>query len=161
MKTVIGRGVALAGLGVGAGALWRWRSRRAADGVGDKGAANRWLLVTVNRPPDEVMSDGRLPDPLARLGEAIEVQVRPAPGGRGTELAARLVDTAPSGASEVAARLAGQDPGQAVRAALREAKSLIETGEVLRADEPSTTRATAGGKLVGLATRRAGGEGRL
>ena len=161
MKTVIGRGVALAGLGVGAGALWRWRSRRAADGVGDKGAANRWLLVTVNRPPDEVMSDGRLPDPLARLGEAIEVQVRPAPGGRGAELAARLVDPAPSGPSGVAARLSGQDPRQAVRAALREAKSLIETGEVLRADEPSTTRATPGGKLLGLATRRAGGEGRL
>ncbi len=161
METLIGRGVAAAGLGVGAGALWRWMSRRAADGVEDNGAEDRWLLVTVNRPPDEVVSDERLPEPLARLGDAIVVQVHPAPGGRGTELAARLVDPAPSGASGVAARVSGQDPRQAVRAALREAKSLIETGEVLRADEPSTTRATAGGKLLGLATRRAGGEGRL
>ena len=97
MKTVVSWGVALAGLGAGAGALWRWRWRRAADGVGDKGAEDRWLLVTVNRPPDEVVSDGRLPDPLARLGDVVEVQVRPAPGGRGTELAARLVDPARPG----------------------------------------------------------------
>lgn len=159
MKAIVRRGVAVAGLGVGAGALWRWRSRHAA--VGDNGVAHRWLVVTVNRPPDEVVSDERLPEPLARLGDAIEVQASPAPGGRGTELAARLVDPAPSGPSAVAARLTGQDPRQAVRAALREAKSLIETGEVLRADEPPTTRATPGGKLLGLATRRAGGEGRL
>jgi hypothetical protein len=40
----------------------------------------------------------------------------------------------PSGAAAVPARLAGHDPRQAVRSALRESKSLIEVGEVLRVD---------------------------
>lgn len=85
MKTFVRWGFAAASLGVGAGALWRWMSR-AADGVGDKGAGSRWLSVTVNLPLDEVVSDERLPEPLARLGDAIRMSALnyargPAAGG--------------------------------------------------------------------------------
>ena len=49
--------------------------------------------------------------------------------------------TVPPGAGLVLARLGGDDPRQAVRRALREAKCLIETGEVLR---PTSRRRAAG-----------------
>lgn len=62
-----------------------------SNGAADGKAEDRWHVVTVNRPPEEVSSEGRLPDPLAELGDKIEVQTRPAPGDRGTELAARLL----------------------------------------------------------------------
>jgi hypothetical protein len=44
---------------------------------------------------------------------------------------------------------------------LRDAKSLIETGEVLRPDEPGSAHPTAAGKVLGFALRVSGGEGRL
>jgi hypothetical protein len=124
---------------------------------------NRWRAVTVYRTPDEVLPEGRLPEPLAQLGDLVEVEVAAAPGGRGTELRARLRTTEPSGAAGAVARKAGQDPRQAVRAALRESKQLIEVGEVLRVDPtPHGKRGhTPVGKLIGAATKRAGGEGLL
>jgi hypothetical protein len=61
----------------------------------------------------------------------------------------------------VVRRLTGKDPRQDVRRPLRDVKSLVETGEVVRPDEPTTGKRTPGGALVRLATRRAGGEGRL
>jgi hypothetical protein len=134
--------------------------RRLQQAVGGNPAApvdadprSRWHKVTVNRGPEEVLPDGRLPTPLARLGEAIEVRVDPAPGGKGTELAARVRDAAK----------AGDDLRPQVRSALREAKQLIEAGEVLRVDPvPHGHRPpTPGGKVVEAATRRAGGEGVL
>jgi hypothetical protein len=117
--------------------------------------AGRWLAVTVYRPVEEVR--GRLPEPIIELGDRVEVRVEPASSDKGTELAVRLRDPGPSGS---AARLAGRDPRQQVRKALRRAKSLLETGDVLRPDPPST-HPGVGGKLVALASRRAGGEGRL
>ncbi|SPT49421.1 hypothetical protein [Actinomadura madurae] len=61
-------------------------------------------------------------------------------------LAARLRESTAAGTLE---RLTGDDPRQRVRRALREAKSLIETGEILRADAPphhaSHTGREAGG----------------
>ncbi|CAL9672862.1 hypothetical protein SUDANB105_07643 [Streptomyces sp. enrichment culture] len=59
------------------------------------------------------------------------------------------------------ARLADADPRQDLRRALREAKALLEAGEVLQPDTPPTTHDTPGGKLMGLLSRRAGGEGVL
>jgi hypothetical protein len=138
----------------------RIHSEGDTDGRADR-RTDRWHVVTVNRSPEEVWSDGQLPDPLAELGDDIEVQVRPAPGDRGTEIAARLRGPVPSGLSGAAARISGDDPRQSVREALRKAKSLLETGEVLRPDEPSTTEPTPGGKLLGLVTSRSRGEGRL
>ncbi|GAA3114164.1 hypothetical protein GCM10010466_01580 [Planomonospora alba] len=148
-------------LGAGAGMARRLAAHRPPHAGRDPREENRWLQVTINRSPEEVMPEGRLPGPLLRLGDTVEVRARKAPGDRGTELAARLLEEVPQGARGVAARLSGDDPRQEVRRALREAKSLLETGEVLRADEPSTNRPTVTGKIVDLAVRRAGGEGRL
>lgn len=140
--------LAVAGIAAGAAAA----RRKSAD------RPNRWLGVTVNLPTEEVENDPRLRDAFAALAEEAETRVRPAPGGRGTELAARPRNPGPGGIAE---RLAGRDPRQPVRSALRDVKSLLETGEVLRPDAPTTGQPTPGGALVRLATRRAGGEGRL
>jgi hypothetical protein len=122
--------------------------------------SSRWRYVTINRPPQEVAPGGRLPSSLAALGDSVETVVRPAPGGRGTEVGARLVDGEPSGLRSVVKRIAGKDSRQDVRAALREAQILIETGEVLQPDRPGTTRSTLRGKPLELALQRAGSEGR-
>ena len=91
------------------------------------------------------------------------MEVREAPGGKGTELRARLRRSEPTGAAGAAARLSGDDPRQQVRSALRQAKQLIEVGEVLRVDPTPHGRraATPLGGMVDLATKRAGGEGVL
>ena len=132
-------------------------------GAGDADTRSRWRSVTINRSQGEVMPQGQVPGPLADLGDRVEVQVRHAPGGKGTELAARLRQPEPDGLGSVGARVTGDDPRQQVRSALRQAKQLIEVGEVLRVDPtPHGHRpATPTGKLVDLATRRAGGEGVL
>ncbi|MFD0687921.1 hypothetical protein [Actinomadura fibrosa] len=140
--------------GVGAGLVRRLRSRAASR----QDDLSRWLVVTVNVPPERF---GETPEPLARLKDHIEIRTAPAPGGKGTELAARLCGNGRTGGTGPIARLSGNDPRQPVREALREAKSLIETGEIMKPDAPPTTRSTPGGKLVGLVTRRASGEGRL
>ncbi|MFC8342282.1 hypothetical protein [Streptomyces sp. NPDC057280] len=141
----------------GAAAVWRSRSARRPD----RRADDRWLTVTVNLPAADVGAEGKLPPPLDDLAERIDVQIRPAPGDRGTELAARFKAFVPAASASVPARLAGQDPRQELRRALRDAKSLLEAAEVLRPDAPPTTRSTPGGKLVGVFTRRSGGEGVL
>jgi hypothetical protein len=114
---------------------------------------SRWLAVTVNAPPEKVAAP--LSEAVADLD--VETRLSAAPGGRGTEIAARPRNS-PTGPLR---RVAGTDPRQGVRRALREVKSLIEAGEVVRPDEPTTGRRTPGGALVRLLTRRAGGEGRL
>jgi hypothetical protein len=124
---------------------------------------SRWRAVTINRSPEEVMPDNQRPAPLAELGDRVEVEVRTAPGGKGSELRARLRSPEPRGAASAAARLSGSDPRRQVRAALREAKQLIEVGEVLRVDPaPHGRRSpTPTGAVVEAATKRAGGEGLL
>lgn len=158
----MGTAGAVAGIAAGASAV-RAASRpwTGAAHHGYRDGRPRWQVVTINRPPHEVAPDGQLPPRMTQLGDAVEVQVRPAPGDRGTELGARLRDGAPSGALGLAARLAGYDPRQVLRSALRETKQLLETGEVLRADEPRTTRRTPLNRWLELANRRAGGEGLL
>ncbi|MEU0056920.1 hypothetical protein [Streptomyces sp. NPDC006334] len=149
------RWAAAAGLTAGAVAALR----RSTAPLAGPSAADRWLTVTINRSPVEIQAD-KLPTPLQEHGDRIETLIRPAPGDRGTELAVRLKDV-PSDASSVPARLTGQDPRQDLRRSLREAKALLEGGEVLLPDTPPTTHDTPGGKLVGLLSRRAGGEGVL
>ncbi|MEU5964351.1 hypothetical protein ABZ777_24365 [Micromonospora parva] len=113
------------------------RGRRGA--AGDAAAPGRWEVVTVDRPPEQVLPDGRWPEPLRRLDGAVEVRVRPAPGDRGTELAARPLagGTPPTG---LAAHLVGDDPALLVRRTLRQVKQRVETGEVLRADRSALDR---------------------
>jgi hypothetical protein len=72
-----------------------------------------------------------------------------------------LREKPPTGPAGAAARLAGRHPSQAVRSALRQSKQLLETGEVLRADSPPSTRPTPTGLPVDVAARNAPGEGRL
>ncbi|MFJ2081921.1 hypothetical protein ACIOBK_05190 [Micromonospora chokoriensis] len=118
----------------GAGAA---RGRTGADG--DPGASARWEVVTVDRPPEQVLPGGRWPEPLHRLGGAIEVRARPAPGDRGTELAARPLAGGPPPAG-LAAHLVGDDPALLVRRTLRQVKQRVEAGEVLRADRSALDR---------------------
>jgi hypothetical protein len=153
---------ALGGLVAGAGFLVVRRLRhQRSDDRADSETANRWHAVTVNRSPDEVMPDGTVPPALRALGDLVEVEVRPAPQARGTELRARLRRSEPRSAASVLERLGGTDPRQAVRAALREDKQLLEVGEVLRLEPiPHGDRGhTPGGKLVETVAKRAGGEG--
>ncbi|MEV0429881.1 hypothetical protein [Micromonospora sp. NPDC050495] len=99
----------------------------------------RWQVVTVAGRPEEVLPGGRWPEPLRRLGGAVELSARPAPGGRGTELAARPLGGEPE-LPGLAAHLVGDEPGRFVRQVLREVKQLAETGEVLRADRSRLDR---------------------
>jgi hypothetical protein len=103
-------------------------------------------VITVNRPFDEV-GEGPLPGPLAALGGGIEVGRRPAPGGRGTEIAVSI----PEGA-----KVTSGD----VRRALRETRSLLEVGDVLLPYGPPTTKATLLNRPLRTATRH-GREGGL
>ncbi|GAA2544258.1 MULTISPECIES: hypothetical protein [Streptomyces] len=135
-------------------------ARRVKARPADPATGDRWLTVTINLGPEEIRP-GELPSPLREYGDRIETRIRPAPGDRGTELAVRPRGAVPDSAHSVRARLSGDDPRQDLRRALREAKALLEAGEVLRPDAPPTTHDTPGGKLVGLLGRRAGGEGVL
>ena len=130
----------------------------AARPAGPGRSSSGWLAVTVAREPAEVDATD-LPAPLADLGRRIEVRVQPAPGGKGTELAARLHGRSASGTDP--GRLTGGDPEADVRSALREAKQLIEVGEVLVVDPvPHGKRtATPGGALLEAWTKAAPGAG--
>jgi hypothetical protein len=118
-------------------------STRPAD-VGEP--ASGWLVVTVFRELSDVETM-EVPAPLAEFGDQIEVRVRPAPGGKGAELAARLPDRESGTAVN---RLSGTDPQSELRSALRRAKQLIEVGEVLAVDPaPHGKRTpTPGGALL-------------
>ena len=117
-----------------------------ASARGTAAPASGWLVVTVYREPSDV-DTAQLPAPLAEYGDRIEVRVRAAPGGKGTELGARLRDQ-PSGSA--LGRLSGSDAQADLRSALRRAKQLIEVGEVLAVDPaPHGKRtATPGGVLL-------------
>ncbi|MGC4874878.1 hypothetical protein ACLQ26_01240 [Micromonospora sp. DT43] len=143
------RRLARAGFALGGGArvgaarlvrVPRWSGRPGAD----RDAAVGWEVVTVDRPPEQVLPDGRWPEPLRQLNGVVEVRVRPAPGDRGTELAARpLADAAAT--AGLAAHLVGDDPRLLVRRTLRQVKQRVEAGEVLRADRSALDRRTVRG----------------
>ncbi|MFU8850066.1 hypothetical protein ACNAW0_03615 [Micromonospora sp. SL1-18] len=134
MARLAGGGITLAvAAGANAARVLVRRRERWPHAVGSDPRPGRWQVVTVAGRPEEVLPRGRWPEPLRRLEGAVEVHARPAPGGRGTELAAR-----PLGGElrlpGLAAHLVGEDPARFIRQVLREAKQLAETGEVLRAD---------------------------
>ncbi|SES32843.1 hypothetical protein [Lentzea albida] len=132
-------GKALLAAGAATAAVVARRRRRA--GAGRSGG--QWLVVTVNRAPQEVQA--ALPQELARLREEVELQITPASGDKGTELRAKPA----AGAS-----------AHDVRVALRRAKSVLEAGEVVRADTAPTHPGPMG-KALQLVTSRAAGGGRL
>jgi hypothetical protein len=143
MRTVTKAAVLLA---AGAGVVTIRQARRRGGGSRNTGAG-RWHSVTVNCTPEEL---GNPPAALAELGEKVEIRVNPAPGDRGTELAARLVDQG-----------AGTDEVRRLRKSLREAKQLAEAGEVLLPDAPSTTEKTLIGRPLAAINRVARSAGRL
>ncbi|GGQ75200.1 hypothetical protein GCM10010166_51440 [Couchioplanes caeruleus subsp. azureus] len=108
------------------------------------GEAARRHVITVFRPFDELTA-AQLPGSLTELGDAVEVSLRAAPGGRGTEIAVAAVgDTSP----------------ERIRRALRETRSLLEAGDVLLPGGPPTTEPTPLNRPLRAATRH-GREGGL
>jgi hypothetical protein len=154
--------VAVAGAAGGLAVGRALRARRGSSGpTGGPQPGGRWHVLTVNLPQEQVAPGGRLPDPLSELGDAVEVRLRPAPGDRGTEIAVRLRAGEPSGVGATVSRLRGDDPRWAVRRALRESRSLLETGEVLRPSQPPTTERTLLSRPLEYATKHGREEGLL
>jgi hypothetical protein len=151
MRRLVGMGLLATGAGVA-----RWLSSRTARIARIRADLNRWTMVTIDCPPERLSSRADLPEPLARLGDAVDIKIARAPGDRGTELGARLREISTSGAGGIASRISGEDPRRTLRKALRHSKSLIETGEVMRPDWPPSTHPTPTGKLLELAGRRGG-----
>jgi hypothetical protein len=150
-------GAAAVGLVVSVAAGRRFARRPDGATPGDR-RVDRWHSVTVNCAPERL---DPLPACLSELGDAVEVVMRPAPGGRGTELAARLVERVPSGVGGVVAKLRDDDPVRRLRRALRDARALAEIGEILLPDSPATTRSTLLGAPLAYAVRHGREEGRL
>ncbi len=134
-------------LAAGVFTVSRLLKRRAAR---SHAGGHTWV-VTVALPADQVLPGGRPPAPLARFGDAVTVTTRPpADPGKGTELV-------------VTVNRPGKASAGDVRSALRQAKQLLETGEILRNDPVphGRRRPTPSGLLLEAATRRAPKEGVL
>lgn len=122
MKTAVAAGaVGVAAAGLVARSLVRQRRDSEGDGRHPEG----WKAVTVLGDAAG-FTEGGYPAPLQRLSELLEIRLDPAPGDKGFEVHARIREGAD------AKELLGDDPDQALRTALRDAKQLFETGEVLR-----------------------------
>lgn len=117
-------------------------------------AAGRWHPITVNRDIADITLDGPELQPLLDLGSSIELRLTPAPREQGTELAARLLldGISDKQAFEMLPKL---------RAALRNAQWLLETGEILSPDKPSSTHRTLTSLPLDFVTRHAREGGRL
>ncbi|WP_229070006.1 hypothetical protein [Actinoplanes sp. DH11] len=108
--------------------------------------SGRRHVVTVFKPLSELESQ-QLPGSLREIADGVEITLRAAPAGRGTEIAVRI----PEGSSTT--------PGE-VRRALRETRSLIEVGDVLLPAGPPTTKPTLTNRPLQKATQH-GREGGL
>ena len=146
---MIRRGVGAAAAAAGTAGALVGRAVRGDGPAGRSGARDRWHAVTVNLPPAEVGTAP--PGPLAALGDSVAVRIEPAPGGKGTELHARLTG-GPNAPAE---------QERALRAALREAKQRLETGEVLEPTRPGSTEPTPLNAPLRLVTAHGREEGRL
>ncbi|GLY92480.1 hypothetical protein Airi02_104080 [Actinoallomurus iriomotensis] len=150
MKRVAGGlGLLAAGMGVA-----RWAINRPS--ARERELKNRWIMVTVNCSPQRLASRADLPEPITRLGDAVDIKIAPAPGDRGTELGARLRDLPRTKVAGMVHRHPEEDPRRMVEQALRDAKAIIETGEVLRGEWPAAAQAAQAGKLLEFAGRRGG-----
>ncbi|MDN3352101.1 hypothetical protein [Actinomadura sp. DC4] len=145
-----GLGVLVAGAGV-----VRWMASRPGMSR-DRAPKNRWIMVTVNCSPQRLASRSDLPEPLTRLGDAVDIKVCPAPGDRGTELGARLRELPRTRVPGMVDRRPEEDPRRMVERALREAKAMIEAGEVLRPDWPPSPQPSQVGDLLEFSGRRGG-----
>lgn len=149
-----GMGVVVAGMGVA-----RWmasRPRTPMRTARQRAPENRWIMVTVNCSPQRLASRADLPEPITRLGDAVDIKICPAPGDRGTELGARLRELPRTSIAGMVMRRPEEDPRLMVERALRDAKAIIETGEVLRKDWPPSAQPAQVGELLEFAGRRGG-----
>lgn len=152
-----GRAAAAVGIGVAgvaAGLVARALVKKERESDGDAAHPQGWKAVTVFGDVDD-FSRGGYPEPLGRIAESLEIRIEPAPGDKGFEVHARVRD---------GADLAGEkDPGKVLREALRDAKQVFETGEILRATpRPHGERPpTLLGGVVDKAEDEAKGEGVL
>lgn len=117
--------VAAGAAGLAVGLVTRSVVRKKHETDGDGRHPTGWKAVTV-WGDSAAFETGGFPDPLRRLAGALEVRIDPAPGDKGFEVHARLRDDADLAGLEV-----DDDPEQALRTALRDAKQIFETGEVL------------------------------
>lgn len=121
-KAVVAVGLGVAGVAAGLVARSLVKQDRGSDG--DAPHPQRWKAVTVLGDPEDFRSGG-YPEPLQRLAGSLEIRIDPAPGDEGFEVHARIREGADVDVDG--------DPDAALRAALRDAKQVFETGEVLRA----------------------------
>lgn len=157
MKRIIGAMAGMAAAGMG---LAGWMAMRSRMGAGrtskDREAKNRWIMVTVNCSPQRLASRADLPEPITRLGDAVDIKICPAPGDRGTELGARLRELPRTKIVGMVMRRPEEDPRHTVEQALRESKAIIEAGEAIRSDWPPAPQPAPAGKLLEFAGRRGG-----
>lgn len=104
----------------------RWRAKAPMGKVG-------WDAELVDDVRGERISWRSLPG--ATVPNEGSVDLRPAPGDRGTEVRVHLAYSVPGGrVGRGFARLLGEEPHQQVEDDLRRFKQVIETGEVVRSD---------------------------
>jgi hypothetical protein len=111
-------------------------------GWGRPGEGRRTHVVTVNLPLEQVAPGGEAPAALRELPGAT-VDVRPAPGGKGTELA-----------------VTGDDH-MLIRRTLRDTKALLEVGEVVQPMAEGSADSTLLNAPLRAATAHAKEGGRL
>jgi uncharacterized membrane protein len=96
---------------------------------GPDGGQVTWISRIVADAPEERYSWESVAG--SEIRQAGVIQVRDAPGGRGTELSLHLAYDAPAGAlGDMLASLMGVEPQQQAREDLRRLKQLLETGEI-------------------------------
>jgi uncharacterized membrane protein len=100
----------------------QWRAKAPA------GTSIEWDAEVVEDRPNEAISWRSLGGGVQHTGS---IQFRPAPGGRGTEVAVELEYQTPADTLGAAvAKLFGEEPGQQILEDLRRFKWLMETGEI-------------------------------
>ena len=144
---VLGAALAFGGAAVAAQQIDRAKQRAARS-------YRRWHTITVNRDIADVTMGNKALRPLLDLGDAIEVMITPAPGGKGTEIAAQLV-------SDDLTNKASREALGKLRVALRDTQWVMEAGEVLSPDKPSSTHKTLTSLPLQFAIRHAREGGRL
>lgn len=138
----------------------RRRGQRAARTPGGQARAREVQGVTVLGDVDQVRAAWEAHAGSADL-PAVRVDLRPAPGGRGTEVLAHLEDGGGGAAGEdgkprtgPGKRAAGEAPDQRLRAELRRFKSKVEAGTVVTTEGQPTGRGSARESLTRAVTDR-------
>jgi hypothetical protein len=157
-------GVTAAAIAGGAAILIAQGRLRSPSGAGEAAdPRSRWRSETVNRTTEEISAGGQVNELRSALGGDVEIDLRTAPGDKGTELRARLRAEGQSADDSRRGANYERERTRQLRRALREAKQMIEVGEVLRVDPTPHGRrkTTPFGAAVEFATDRGPEEGLL